>query len=202
MIYSYLRVSTIEQCLLNQRLKIKQFADGRGIEVEEEIAVEVSSRKNLEARRIDELMERLREGDLLICVSLSRLARNTVEIIQLIDNLLKQGVRLIVIDENLDLQKHDPMSKLLVTIFGAFAELERAIISERTKAGIERARAEGKQIGRKPYGSKFDNLASRIKQLYDSRVSIRRIALEHLPELELNNCTGLRKWMKQQSWFV
>ena len=123
MVFSYIRISTQDQHTETQRLKIESFAKQRGFQIEEEIAVEISSRKSLEKRRINELVERLQEGDLLICVSLSRLARNTVEVITLVNELIDKGVRIIIIDESMDLQKHDYMSQMLVSLFGAFYQM-------------------------------------------------------------------------------
>lgn len=201
MIYSYMRVSIQggDQTTVNQKLKIDEYAQRMGFSIDEEIALEISSRKTLEARRITELIDRLKDGDVLISYSLSRIARNTVEIIQTIDSLLNKGVQVILIAENLNLKKHDPVSKLMVSIFGSFAELERSLISERTKAGLERARAEGKRIGRKNYGSKFDAYTERITTLIVQGYSIRSIALEHLTELKLKSCTSLRNWLDKQN---
>jgi len=114
-------------------------------------------------------LEKLNEGDLLLVSELSRLGRSVGQIIRIVDALIKKQVRFIAIKENIKLLdgKHDMQSKTMVTMFGLFAEIERDLISERTKQGLILAREKGKQLDR-PKGrgkSKLDKHKVEIEAL-------------------------------------
>jgi len=117
------------------------------------VGSKASSRRFPKERKIDELLEQLREGDILIVAELSRLDRTVGQIAILVDELLKKKVRVVCLKENINLNgRADIPTKVMVTMFSPFAEIERDLISERTKKGLSRARAEGKLLGR-PKGS-------------------------------------------------
>lgn len=130
----------------------------------------MSSRRGQVSRRIDELKSTLNSGDILITSELSRLGRSTVEVIQLVDELVKSGVRVIVIRlglDNEDSSKLKPFQKLLLGIFSALAEMERELISVRTKEGLLSAKTLGRIGGRRAgtiYNSKYDKHLPRIKE--------------------------------------
>lgn len=148
--------------------------------MDEWIEVEMSSRKTTKQRRIDELMERLKKGDTLIVSELSRLARSVGQIAIIVDALIKNGVRTICLKENIDLNgSKDMQSKVMITMFSLFSEIERDLISERTKEGLRRARAEGKLLGRPkgiPGKSKLDGKEAEIKDLLSKGVTKANIA--------------------------
>jgi DNA invertase Pin-like site-specific DNA recombinase len=140
----------------------------------------MSSRKDTRQRRIDELMDVLGPGDTLVVSELSRLARSVGQIAVMVNTLLQNKVRLIAIKEKIDLNgKQDMQSKVMITMFSLFAELERDLISERTKEGLARARKQGKLLGR-PKGSlgksKLDGKEKEIKDLMDKGVTKANIA--------------------------
>ena len=176
---AYLRVSTDEQDLKNQELEILKHADEQNIKVDDWIRVKISSRKNNKERKIDELLGKLQKGDKLIISELSRLGRSVGEIIMIVNELVKAGVNVRILKENLNLNgKQDIQTKVMITMFGLFAEIERDLISERTKAGLARARAEGKLLGR-PKGrgkSRLDGKENEIKELLAKGVSKASIA--------------------------
>jgi len=154
MIIGYLRVSTGKQDLDNQKLEILGYARKHKLNVDEFMKVEISTRKTTKQRRIDELLERLKKDDVLIVSELSRLGRSVGQVVTFVDQLLQNKIRLIAIKEDINLNgKRSMQSKVMITMFSLFAELERDLISERTKAGLAAARAKGKILGR-PKGSK------------------------------------------------
>lgn len=149
---AYTRVSTDSQDLNNQKLEILQYADKNKFQISEWSEIKVSSRKSTKDRLIDQLLENLETGDTLI--------KKQVKVI-----IIKQ--RIVINGEN------DMQTKVMITMFSLFAEIERDLISERTKNGIARARAEGKLIGR-PRGngkSKLDSKKDQIIDLLHKKVS-------------------------------
>ena len=148
---AYLRVSTDKQELKNQRLEILDYARKHKLNIDEFVEIEISSRKDTKQRRIDELLSKLSHGDTLIVSELSRLGRSVGQVVNIVDDLIKNHVRLIAIKENMDIQangKKDLQTTVMTTMFSLFAEMERQLISERTKQGLNAARAQGKLLGR------------------------------------------------------
>jgi DNA invertase Pin-like site-specific DNA recombinase len=177
---AYLRVSTDTQDINKQRLEIHEYARKHDFKIKEFVEVEMSSRKDPQARRIEELTGKLKAGDILVVSELSRLGRSLVEVINLVNGLLKKKVRVIAIKQNLDLKSnHDMQTKILVTLFSLLAELERDIISERTKTALRALKAGGKTLGRKPGTlgkSKLDGKEDQIRELLKHRVAKSAIA--------------------------
>jgi DNA invertase Pin-like site-specific DNA recombinase len=176
---AYLRISTDKQDLTHQKLEILEFARQKDIKVDDFIEITVSSRLNAKQRRIHELLQQLAPSDTLIVTELSRLGRSTSEIITLLNDLLHQEIRIIIIKQNLDIVKHDMTSKILVTLLSLFAELERDIIRLRTTEALAAKKAQGIKLG-KPKGtiqaSKFDKDRERIEELLSLGLSVRKIA--------------------------
>ena len=164
----YIRVSSDKQTVDNQRLAILDHCNRQGLKVDDWIEVSMSTKKTPAQRRIDELLDRLKEGDRLIVAELSRLARSVGQIAVLIDQLLNNKISFISIKEGIELNgKQDIQTKTMITMFSLFSEIERDLISERTKEGLKRARADGKLLGR-PKGtlgkSKLDGKEKEIKK--------------------------------------
>ena len=178
-IVAYLRASTDKQDLSHQKLEILEFARKRELRVDDFMEVTVSSRKTSKQRRIDDLVQMLGETDTLIVTELSRLGRSTAEVISLVNALAKHNIRVITIKQNLDISQQDMNSKIVLTLFSLFAELERDLIGMRTKEALAAKKAQGKQLG-KPKGtlqkSKFDKDVERIKELLGYGLSVRKIA--------------------------
>ncbi len=173
---AYLRVSTDSQDLDNQRLTVLSHAQKHGIRIDDFIEVSISSRRSPKERGIDDLLSRLQEGDRLIVSELSRLGRSVGQVIAIVDQLLQQGVCFLSVKENLDLSRkeQDIQSKVMVTLLGLFAEIERDLVSQRTKAGLAAARAKGKLLGRpkgKHGASKLDGKEEEIRSLLAKGVS-------------------------------
>ena len=177
-IVAYLRASTDKQDLSHQKLEILEFARKRELRVDDFMEVTVSSRKTSKQRRIDDLVQMLGETDTLIVTELSRLGRSTAEVISLVNALAKRNIRVITIKQNLDISQQDMNSKIVLTLFSLFAELERDLIGMRTKEALAAKKAQGKQLG-KPKGtlqkSKFDKDVERIKELLGYGLSVRKM---------------------------
>lgn len=178
-IIAYIRTSTDKQDLNNQKLEIFEFAKKNQFEVDDFIQMTISSRKTSKERRIDEMLSILSDADTLIVTELSRLGRSTAEVIGLVNELIKKQVRVIAIKQNLDIKQHDITSKVMITLFSLFSELERDLISLRTKEALANKKAQGVILG-KPKGtiqnSKFDKNLDKIKELLALGLSARKIA--------------------------
>jgi DNA invertase Pin-like site-specific DNA recombinase len=179
MIIGYIRVSKVVQELCHQRNTILAFAHRHKVIVDDFIEIEVSSRKNQKERRINELLERIGKDDILIITELSRLGRSISEVISLVNELINKGVRLISIKENIDLKdRHSIQSKVMITMFSLFAELERDLISQRTKEALATKKECGIKLGRPkgPGRSKLDLYKEQIQEFLDKDVSMLSIA--------------------------
>ena len=136
---AYLRVSTDQQDLDNQRFEITRYAEGRNFQIDDWIEVEVSSRKNLLDRRISEMVKGLKRGDRLIVSELSRLARSMRETHNIVHDLAKKKVEFHAIKQNLHTKDFKDMTtKVLINAFSLAAEIERDLISRRTKEALAR----------------------------------------------------------------
>jgi DNA invertase Pin-like site-specific DNA recombinase len=151
-ILGYIRVSTDKQDADSQRHLLLEYAQAKKLIIDDWVSVEISSRKTIKERRIDELLTRLKQGDMLIVAELSRLGRNMLETLNIIHNLTENGVSLIFVRQP-ELSTTGPHTKLLLAIYSYFAESERDFISQRTKSGLAAAKASGTQLGR-PKGAK------------------------------------------------
>lgn len=176
----YIRVSTDKQTVDNQRLAIHDYCHRNNFQIDDWIEVRMSSRRTPAQRRIDELLERLKEDDFLIVAELSRLARSVGQIAVTVSTLLEKNVRFLSIKENINLNGgQDMQTKVMITMFSLFSEIERDLISKRTKEGLKRARAEGKLLGR-PKGtigkSKLDGKEDEIRTFLKGGINKANIA--------------------------
>ena len=202
MVFGYIRVSTEQQSLQNQKHKILEYAQQHKILIDELIELEISSKKSQKARLLDDLFIKMKEGDILICTELSRLGRNMLEILNLIEKFNTHGIKLIFTNQpELSTNQNESLSKLLLAIYGYFAQTEREIISERTKQGLNAAKAQGKILGR-PKGAKnkervLDPYKDEIKkylEMYLSQTSILKIINSQLEKPI--SMTSLRYFME------
>jgi DNA invertase Pin-like site-specific DNA recombinase len=184
-VVAYLRTSTDKQDLNNQKLEVLEYARRKKIHIDDFIAISISSRKSPRDRRLEELVAQLHAGDTLIVTELSRLGRSTGEVITLIDTLLGAGIGVVVIRQNLGLDhtRDDLQSITMITMLSLFAQLERLMISQRTKEALAAKKAQGVVLG-KPKGtlqqSIYDKDRERIVALLRLGVSARRISTQHL----------------------
>ena len=176
--YAYIRVSTDKQTLENQKHKILEFAFNKKIQIQDFIEIEVSSKKTQKERLIEELFFKLKENDTLIVTELSRLGRNMLEILNLIEKFNSKNIKLIFLNQPELSTDNSALSNLLISIYGYFAQTEREIISERTKQGLAVARAKGKILGRQKgqiVKSKYDEHRDKIEELYKLGLSVQKI---------------------------
>ena len=150
---AYLRVSTAQQDAGSQRLAILEYARRQGFRIDDFIEATASARTSAKRRRLDQLMAVLEPGDRLVVSELSRLGRSLGEVVALLDAIAKASVAFVAVKENIRFEgRQDLQTKVMTTLFALFAEVERDLISERTREGLAKARASGKKLGR-PKGS-------------------------------------------------
>ncbi|MDD4532745.1 MAG: master DNA invertase Mpi family serine-type recombinase [Bacilli bacterium] len=174
MIYGYIRVSTDRQTVENQRFEINQYCDKNLLVVDKWIEETISGTKELQDRKLGKLLKRMKKDDILICSELSRLGRNLLMIMGILNECMNRNIQVWTIKDNYRLGS-DINSKVLAFAFGLSAEIERNLISQRTKEALARKRAEGVILGR-PKGSKSSKTKltgqeKRIKELLGKRVS-------------------------------
>lgn len=195
---AYLRASTDKQDVTHQKYEILEYARKNNLAVDEYIELTISSSKSGKQRRIDEMKGKLSPHDILIITELSRLGRSTTEVVDLINVLIKSQVRVIIIKQHLDFSRHDLNSKVIITMFSLFGELERDFISLRTKEALASKKAKGIKLG-KPKGtiqkSQFDADRDKIIELLKLGVSVRKIAklLGYKSHISLNTYVKKRK---------
>lgn len=146
-VIGYLRVSTEKQDIEKQRHLLLEFANKEKLHIAEFIEVEASTRKSSVERRIDYLKSRLEIGSVLLVAELSRLERSMVDCINLVTSISEMGVKIKFVRQP-ELDTGGIHGKLILAIFGYFAETEREYIRMRTKQGLEAAKANGKVLGR------------------------------------------------------
>jgi DNA invertase Pin-like site-specific DNA recombinase len=163
---AYLRTSTDKQDINHQKVEILEYARRERIHIDDFIAISISSKRERRARRIDELLQKLSEGDTLIVTELSRLGRSTSEVIDLIDGLIQGGVQVIVLKQNLILDKDqdDIQSLTMITLLSLFAQMERMMISKRTKEALAVRKAQGVTLG-KPKGTIQESMYDKDREL-------------------------------------
>jgi DNA invertase Pin-like site-specific DNA recombinase len=179
MIYGYIRVSTDKQTLENQRFEIKRFCKSNQLKVNEWVTETISGTQDIEKRELGILLSKLQKGDIMICAELSRLGRTLFMIMDVLNQCMKHEVQVWTIKDNYRLGT-DISSKVLAFAFGLSAEIERNLISQRTKEALARKKAEGVILGR-PKGSKskvkkLTGKEEEIKALLDKKVSKSAIA--------------------------
>lgn len=191
MIYGYIRVSSDKQNTENQRFEILKFADSRKVKVNTWIEETVSSKKAIEKRKLNSLLQSLKKNDILIVSELSRLGRSLMEIMSILNSLMEKSVKVFAIKEGYELG-NNINSKVLAFAFGLSAEIERQLISQRTKEALARKKSEGKKLGR-PKGSlsketKLTGKEKVIQEFLKKRVPVAVIArILEVNRLTLNN---------------
>ena len=152
MIYGYIRVSSDKQTVENQRFEINNFCSREAMSIDGWIEETISGTKSYSKRELGKLLNRVQKDDLIICAELSRLGRNLFMIMEILNICMTKECRVWTIKDNYRLGE-DIQSKVLAFAFGLSAEIERNLISQRTKEALARKKAEGMVLGR-PKGSK------------------------------------------------
>lgn len=181
MIYGYIRVSSDKQTVENQRFEISKFCEKQDIVINDWIEETISGTRNYTKRQLGNLLKKVRKDDIIICSELSRLGRNLFMIMEILNICMTKECRVWTIKDNYRLGD-DIQSKVLAFAFGLSAEIERNLISQRTKEALARKKAEGVILGR-PQGRKTDPTKHKlhkkenlIRELLAEKVSKRKIA--------------------------
>ncbi|WP_085520981.1 recombinase family protein [Tuberibacillus sp. Marseille-P3662] len=185
MLFGYARVSTNDQNLHMQFDTLKHY----GVKEENVFAEKITGTKK-DRPKFNEMLKYLREGDTVVVYKLDRIGRSTKHLVDLINDFQEKGINFVSLNENIDTTT--AMGKLVFTIFSGLAQFERDIISERTKSGLESARARGRQGGRpKKDPSKldmafrmYDSKAYSIKEILDATNISRATFYRYLSQRE------------------
>ena len=197
-VYGYLRVSTDKQDCDNQKIGVEDLARTRGLPIESWIVDDgVSGIKEPEKRKLGKLLKRIKSGDVIICSELSRLGRRLFMVISILEHCMKIGAKVLTVKDGYELGDN-VQSKILAFAFGLVAELEREMISKRTKEALRRRKMNGQAIGRRK-GSKnkrhvLDGKEDKIIALLNAGVAKTKIA----KDLKISNGT-LYDFIKKQA---
>lgn len=165
----YIRCSTEEQNEARQVEMAKNFGAER-------IFLEKVSGKNAERSELKKMLSFVREGDTVVCESISRISRNTRDLLNIVDELHRKNVEFISLKENIDTTT--PQGKFVLTVFGALSELERESLLQRQSEGIAIAKRKGVYQGRKPMQidtDKFIALVNEVKNGQRTATSVQKI---------------------------
>ncbi len=199
MIYGYIRVSTQKQSYEHQKFEIENFVAKNNMKIDIWIEETASTKKmKLERRKLGTLLENLQEGDIIIACEISRLGRSILEVMGILETCLTKNCKIITIKENYHLG-NDIQSQVLAFAFGLSAQIERNLISQRTKMSLDNLKANGKTLGR-PFGRETKRLKlakseKRIRKLLDQGVSKNQIARI----MNVQKMT-LRRFIKRMGW--
>ncbi len=175
-VYGYLRVSTDKQDCDNQKIGVEALAEKLGLPIESWIIDDgVSGTKEPQKRKLGKLLRKIKTGDVIICSELSRLGRKLFMVISILEHCMKIGAKVLTAKEGYELGDN-VQSKVLAFAFGLVAELEREMISKRTKEALQRRKANGKRLGR-PFGSRnkkhaLDGKEDKISELLNQGLSV------------------------------
>jgi len=179
-IYGYIRVSTDKQDCENQKLGIESKANALGLCIDKYIEdAGISGTKEPEKRALGGVLRKLKQGDIIICSEISRLGRKLFMIMEILQKCMNCGAKLYTVKDNYELGDNI-QSKVLAFAFGLSAEIERDLISQRTKEALAVRRAAGKTLGRqtgsKNKSHKLDGQAETIKRMLNNKIPKTRIA--------------------------
>lgn len=152
MIYAYIRVSTDKQTVENQRFEVQKFATNKQLVVDRWVSETASGTKSASERKLGTLLKKMKKGDILIISEISRLGRNLMGIMSILNQCMTKETMVLTVKEKYELG-NNINSQILAFAFGLSAQIERDLISQRTKEGLARRKAEGKKLGR-PTGNK------------------------------------------------
>lgn len=199
--YAYYRVSTDKQDYESQKVGVLEYCNRRGITIDKEILDDgVSGTVEALKRRLGYILRTAKPGDTIITSELSRLGRNTADVLKTCSTLVNKQVSCYFVKQNMGIDT-SPMGKMMIAILAAFSEMERDLISQRTKEGLARVKASGKKLGR-PAGSKnkisvhdiLTEKMDKIKKLVEEHNTIKSIA----KKMHVSNVT-MQRFIKKNS---
>ena len=165
MIYGYCRISTDHQQVSNQKHEIQAFIENNNLLIDKWVEEVISYRKSLNQRKLGKILKKLKKGDILIATELSRLGRNLLEVMGILQQCLEKECQIWTLKENYRLGA-DIQSKVLAFAFSLASEIERQLISDRTRNSLQRLKDEGKHLGR-PYGFSYKKLKKKHKKIVE-----------------------------------
>ena len=186
MIYGYIRVSSDKQTVENQKFEIEKFCEKEKLKIDGWISETISGTKNYDKRKLGKLLKKIHSGDLIVCSEISRLGRSLFMIMEILNICMTKECRVWTVKDGYRLGE-DIQSKVLAFAFGLSAEIERNLISQRTKEALARKREEGVVLGRPKGSSKpehyklhgKDEIIQELLGLGNSKSSIARILKVH-----------------------
>jgi len=187
MIYGYIRVSSDKQTVENQRFEIEQFAHRENIVIDGWIEETISGTKDYDKRKLGKLLHKVCGGDLIICSELSRLGRSLFMIMDILNLCMNKNCKVWTIKDNYRLGD-DIQSKVLAFAFGLSAEIERNLISQRTREALARKRAEGVVLGRPVGSARPQNF-----KLYGKDDQIARYLANGIPQIKIAKKLGVHR---------
>lgn len=181
MIYAYIRVSTEMQTYASQQYEIAEYCKKNGLSVDKWVSESVSGMKAVEKRTLGRTFRRMKPGDLLLCTEISRLGRNMLMIMSILNDCSARGIRIHTIKDGFELSDNIN-SKIIAFAFALAAEIERNLISQRTKEALALKRASGVRLGR-PEGRSKKEVSickqwERISEKVNEGIPITKIAKE------------------------
>jgi len=181
MIYGYIRVSTDSQSTENQKFEIENYCEKNGIKIDKWIAEKVSGKIDADKRELGKLLKKITKDDTIICSEISRLSRQMYALIALLYQCERRNVNIIAIKESFNPQEHQ-YAKYSALFFAASAEMERNLISQRTKEALAYRKAAGIKLGR-PIGSKsthkkLTGKEDLIRKMRANEISLRKMAIK------------------------
>lgn len=189
---AYLRVSTDQQDVDNQKFGILEYAQRNGLIITEFGEDTVSGKVDWRKRQVGGMIDNLRDGDVIIFAEISRIARNTLQVLEVMRHCMEKGVLIHVAKQNMKLD--DSMqSRIIATVLGMAAEIEREFISLRTKEGLAKRKASGMRLGRPPGSAKNLKLDSKANDILKYRKQgITKVNIARLLSVSV---TTLNKWL-------
>ena len=181
MIYGYIRVSSDKQTTENQHFEIANYAKTKELMIDKWVEETISATKKLSDRKFGDLLKRMKKGDILIVSELSRLGRNLMQIMSILHTCMEKDIMVFTIKENYELG-NNINSKVLAFAFGLSAEIERNLISQRTKEALARKRAEGMVLGR-PKGRRSSRTKLTGREIEISNLLVRKISISAIGRL-------------------
>lgn len=197
-VYAYYRVSTNEQDYKPQQFGVLQYCACNNLIIDKEIVDDgISGTVPVAKRNLGKLVKLAKKGDWIITSELSRFGRSTADVIRTCETLTANGVNVYFIKQNMKLD-NTPMGRLMVSIFGAFAQLERDLISQRTREALAMKKAQGVKLGRQ-VGSKnkFHKSDLLEQQFHDFMYWQTTNSLRDLSKRYKMSTTTIMKWMRE-----
>lgn len=197
MIYGYIRVSSDKQTVENQRFEILQFAKSNNLSIDGWIEETISGTTQYDKRELGKLLEKIEKDDMIICSELSRLGRSLFMIMEILNQCMNKECRVWTIKDGYRLGD-DIQSKVLAFAFGLSAEIERNLISQRTKEALARKKAEGVILGR-PKGRKSSHVKLSGKETVISELLLQGVPKVQIAKIFKVNRNTVNKFIKDNN---